>query len=30
MGVPRTTLNAWMRRIRRQFEQAGMREYLNF
>jgi RNA polymerase sigma factor (sigma-70 family) len=28
MGVRRTTLNAWMSRIRRQFEKAGMREYL--
>ncbi len=28
MGVPRTTLNDWMRRIRQQFEKAGLREYL--
>lgn len=28
MGVPRTTLNGWMRRIRQRFEQAGMRDYL--
>lgn len=28
MGVPRTTLNDWMRFIRLRFEQAGMRDYL--
>lgn len=28
MGVPRTTLNDWMRRIRQRFEKAGMRDYL--
>ena len=28
MGVPRTTLNDWMRRIRQRFENAGMRDYL--
>ena len=28
MGVPRTTLNDWMRRIRQRFEQAGLRDYL--
>lgn len=28
MGVPRTTLNEWMRRIRRRFEDAGMEHYL--
>ena len=28
MGVPRTTLNDWMRRIRQRFEQAGLRNYL--
>lgn len=28
MGVPRTTLNDWTRRIRRRFEQAGLKEYL--
>lgn len=28
MGVPRTTLNDWMRRIRRRFENAGMQDYL--
>lgn len=28
MGVPRTTLNDWMRRIRKRFEKAGMQDYL--
>ena len=28
MGVPRTTLNHWMRRIRQRFEDAGLRDYL--
>ena len=28
LGVPRTTLNDWMRRIRRRFENAGMQDYL--
>jgi RNA polymerase sigma-70 factor (ECF subfamily) len=28
MGVPRTTLNEWMRRIRQRFEKAGMKDYL--
>lgn len=28
MGVPRTTLNDWMKRIRRRFESAGLRDYL--
>ena len=28
MGVPRTTLNAWMHRIRQRFEKAGLRDYL--
>jgi RNA polymerase sigma-70 factor (ECF subfamily) len=28
MGVPRTTLNDWMRRIRQRFENAGMQDYL--
>lgn len=28
LGVPRTTLNDWMRRIRQRFERAGMRDYL--
>lgn len=28
MGVPRTTLNDWVRRIRRRFENAGMQDYL--
>ncbi|MCA9259623.1 MAG: sigma-70 family RNA polymerase sigma factor [Planctomycetales bacterium] len=28
MGVPRTTLNDWMRRIRQRFEKAGMQDYL--
>lgn len=28
MGIPRTTLNEWMRRIRRRFESAHMRDYL--
>ncbi len=28
MGVPRTTLNEWVRRIRRRFEEAGLRDYL--
>lgn len=30
MGVPRTTLNDWMRRIRQRFEKSGMRDYLDF
>jgi RNA polymerase sigma factor (sigma-70 family) len=28
MGVPRTTLNDWMRRIRQRFEKSNMRDYL--
>jgi RNA polymerase sigma factor (sigma-70 family) len=28
MGVPRTTLNEWMKRIRVRFEEAGLRDYL--
>lgn len=28
LGVPRTTLHDWMRRIRQRFEKAGMRDYL--
>jgi RNA polymerase sigma-70 factor (ECF subfamily) len=28
MGVPRTTLNGWMRRIRQRFEKTGMQDYL--
>jgi RNA polymerase sigma factor (sigma-70 family) len=28
LGVPRTTLNDWMRRIRTRFEKAGMQDYL--
>ena len=28
MGVPRTTLNDWVRRMRQRFEEAGMRDYL--
>ncbi len=28
LGVPRTTLNEWMRRIRKRFEKAGLNEYL--
>lgn len=28
MDVPRTTLNNWMRHIRKRFEKAGMRDYL--
>lgn len=28
LGVPRTTLNDWMRRIRKRFEKAGMQDYL--
>jgi len=28
MGVPRTTLNGWMRRIRQRCEDAGMADYL--
>jgi RNA polymerase sigma-70 factor (ECF subfamily) len=28
MGVPRTTLNDWIRRIRQRFEATGMRDYL--
>jgi RNA polymerase sigma-70 factor, ECF subfamily len=28
MGVPRTTLNAWMQHIRQRFERAGLRDYL--
>jgi RNA polymerase sigma factor (sigma-70 family) len=28
LGVPRTTLNDWVGRIRRRFEQAGLRNYL--
>lgn len=28
MGVPRTTLNERMRRIRQRFEKAGMRDYI--
>ena len=28
MGVPRTTLNAWMKRIRARFEESGMQDYL--
>ena len=28
MGVPRTTLNDWMHRIRKRFEKAGLRDYL--
>lgn len=28
MGVPRTTLNAWMHHIRQRFEKAGLRDYL--
>jgi len=28
MGVPRTTFNDWMRRIRQRFEQAGLRNYM--
>lgn len=28
MGVPRTTLNNLMRRVRQRFEQAGLRDYL--
>lgn len=28
MGVPRTTLNDWMRCIRQRFEEAGLRNYL--
>ena len=28
MGVPRTTLYYWMRRIRQRFEKAGMKDYL--
>ena len=28
MGVPRTTLNDWMRRIRQRGEDAGLRDYL--
>jgi len=27
MGIPRTTLNAWMRRIRQRFEKEGMQDY---
>ena len=29
MGVPRTTLNDWMRRIRQRFEKSGMQDYLD-
>ena len=28
LGIPRTTLNDWMRRIRQRFEEAGMKNYL--
>lgn len=28
MGVPRTTLNYWVRLIRRRFEKAGLKDYL--
>lgn len=28
MGIPRTTLNEWLRRIRQRFERAGLRDYL--
>lgn len=28
MGVPRTTLNDWMRRIRQRFENSGLQDYL--
>ena len=28
MGVPRTTLDGWMRRIRKRFEKVGLRAYL--
>jgi DNA-directed RNA polymerase specialized sigma24 family protein len=30
MGIPRTTLNDWMRRIRQRFEKAGMQDYLEW
>ena len=29
MGVPRTTLNGWMRRIRQRFEKSDMQDYLD-
>jgi RNA polymerase sigma-70 factor (ECF subfamily) len=29
MGVPRTTLNDWMRRIRQRFEKSGLQDYLD-
>ena len=29
MGVPRTTLNDWMRRIRQRFENSGLQDYLD-
>lgn len=29
MGVPRTTLNDWMRRIRQRFEKSDMQDYLD-
>lgn len=28
LGIPRTTLNEWMKRIRVRFEEAGLRDYL--
>jgi RNA polymerase sigma-70 factor (ECF subfamily) len=28
MGIPRTTINDWLRQIREQFEDAGLRAYL--
>jgi transposase-like protein len=30
MKIPRTTLNEWMKRIRVRFEEAGLRDYLDF
>lgn len=28
MGVPRTTLNTWLRRLRQRFEEQGLKEYV--
>ena len=28
MGIPRTTLNAWLRKVRERFEERGLKDYL--
>lgn len=28
MGIPRTTINDWLRQIRQQFDDAGLRAYI--